>query len=87
MLWWEFGDSTQTALKMFQASNKLPQTGTTNALVWESLLGERACDGVEAAMALGGPAMGEFEQDLGSMEGVYLLGEDRFEDSKKLSSE
>ena len=38
-------------------------------------------------MALGGPAMEEFEQDLVSMEGVYLLGEDRFEDSKKLLSE
>ena len=60
----------------------LPQTGTTNARVWECLLGERAVGGVEAAMALGGSAMKEFEEDLGAMEGgVYLLGEDRFEDS------
>ena len=41
-----------------------------------------AGSGAEAAMALGGSAVKEFEEDLGAMEGgVYLLGEDRFEDS------
>lgn len=82
MQWWEFGDGTMSALKMFQASCQLPQTGTTSAATWEFLLGDAADNGIDAAEALGGPAMAEFERDLASIEGrVYLLGEDRFENA------
>ena len=80
MQWWEFGDGTHKALQMFQACRGLPQTGTTSPLVWELLLGDAADEGIEAATALGGPYVGEYETDLESVEGrVYLLGEDRFE--------
>ena len=80
MQWWEFGDGTQKALQMFQACRGLPQTGTTNSSVWESLLGEAAAEGIEAAIKLGGADVKEYETDLESIEGkVYLLGEDRFE--------
>ena len=80
MQWWEFGDGTLSALKMFQASCRLPPTGTTSAAAWECLLGSAADRGIDAAAALGGPEMAEFERDLASIEGrVYLLGEDRFE--------
>ena len=82
MQWWEFGDGTLSALKMFQASCQLPPTGTTSAAAWECLLGDAADSGIDAAEALGGPEMAEFERDLASIEGrVYLLGEDRFENA------
>ena len=74
--WWQFGDSTENALKTFQESNKLTVTGTALPEVWDMMLekhdpeevlnecNDEYCDDVIALQQAGA---------------VFLLGEGRWE--------
>ena len=36
--WWNFGESTAEALRVFQACNDLPESGVCTAATWKALL-------------------------------------------------
>ena len=85
MEWWSFGGSTENALGTFQASNGLPDTGLTCLLTWKALLGEErvAMGPAKAFETVGELASGEYTMDLSRQDRVFLLGEGRFEGTKK----
>ena len=85
MEWWSFGGSTENALGTFQASNGLPDTGLTCLLTWKALLGEErvAMGPAKALETVGELASGEYTMDLSRQDRVFLLGEGRFEGTKK----
>jgi peptidoglycan hydrolase-like protein with peptidoglycan-binding domain len=77
MRWWMFGDPTGNALRTFQASSKLPESGVCDERTWLALLGAgaqpRMVDELKADDS-------EFEDDMAAPhEGaVWLLGEQRW---------
>ena len=75
---WFFGDATDAALRTFQACAPgvaLPETGVTDAATWRALLGARRFAAGPAALA----ALVDASDDMVDREGVFLLGEDRWE--------
>ena len=81
--WWQFGDSTVTAIKTFQACNGLAETGTVNERLWKMLAGDDAHPSMVDTLKSGKSD----DEDL-SLEGregmVWLIGEQRWEDRRKL---
>ena len=78
-IYWHFGDTTDLALRYFQAGRRLPETGIADAATWEALLGAEAfARGPEVREELVGDA-----EDMAA-DGVYLLGEDRWENPRRL---
>lgn len=69
MEWWFFGDSTETALKTFQACHELAESGNVYDEVWDKLLPyvdlDQLCE--------------EPRIDKLATNGVFLLGEGRYE--------
>ena len=81
--WWQFGDSTVTAIKTFQACNGMAESGTCDERVWKALLGKDAhpsmIDGIKSGKS--------DDEDLatdGTDNRVWLIGEQRWEDRSKL---
>lgn len=82
--WWQFGDSTMNALKTFQACNGLPESGVCDAITWMALLGKDATPNDLGVLVSGDSD----DEDLGDTQGkVWLIGEQRWEDRKKLKRE
>ena len=81
--WWQFGDTTVAAIKTFQACNGMPETGTCNERLWKMLAGDDADPSIVDTLKSGKSD----DEDL-SLEGregmVWLIGEQRWEDRRKL---
>lgn len=81
--WWQFGDTTVAAIKTFQACNGMPETGTCNERLWKMLAGDNADPSIVDTLKSGKSD----DEDL-SLEGregmVWLIGEQRWEDRRKL---
>jgi peptidoglycan hydrolase-like protein with peptidoglycan-binding domain len=88
---WFFGDSTETALKVFQSCNGLPESGIVDGEVWAKL-----CDGISEEVCnldfFKERTGGERESDEAdphnidrAKKGVFLIGEGRYEDPDKLA--
>jgi hypothetical protein len=79
--WWQFGDSTQAALKTFQACEGLPESGACDERTWVALLGPGASPADLASLRSGNSD----DDDLAEGDGrVWLLGEQRWENRSKL---
>ena len=94
--WWQFGDSTHSALVTFQACSGLPESGVADERTWRSLLVVAAKDTGEARDPSSfSPAdvdsltSGDANDDdmLGSHHDgmVFLLGEQRWERKREVS--
>ena len=80
MTYWHFGDTTDLALRYFQAGSRLPETGITDVATWRALLGEGAfAEGPDVLESLAGDS-----EDMAG-DGVFLLGEDRWENPRRLA--
>lgn len=76
MRWWQFGSSTESALRTFQAVSNLPETGVTDSRTWLALMGDTA---VPADLLELHSADPEFDDDMAGHDGaVWLLGEHRW---------
>lgn len=78
MQWWQFGDATANALRTFQASAGLPESGVCDEVTWRALLGAGASPALIDELRSDDP---EYEDDLASSHGegaVWLLGEQRW---------
>ncbi|GIL66280.1 hypothetical protein Vafri_19872, partial [Volvox africanus] len=68
MRWWQFGDSTLTALKYFQSCNSLPESGVCDERSWRRLLGPEAAPkdlySVRMAVVNSDDEDGGFEDDM-----------------------
>jgi len=90
MEFWFFGDTTVTALKTFQACRNMPESGIVDEEVWGMLCGEgdELCtiDFLESRTS--GTSESEEEDpnniDRAKPQGVFLLGEGRYENPAKL---
>ncbi len=70
-----FGDTTDAALRTFQASEKsCIETGVTDAATWKALVGAKRFAKGPTVLA----ALVDDSRDM-TQQGVYLLGEDRWE--------
>lgn len=82
--WWQFGDSTVTAIKTFQACNGMGESGTCDERLWKALIGPNAAPHMIDSIKSGNSD----DEDLG-LDGtdnrVWLIGEQRWEDRSKLS--
>ena len=87
---WFFGDTTINALKTFQACHDMPESGIVDDEVWSKL-----CDGMEEEVcsidffekSTGGISEAEEDDPFNidrAKQGVFLLGEGRYEDPQKL---
>ncbi|KXZ54376.1 hypothetical protein GPECTOR_5g455 [Gonium pectorale] len=84
MRWWQFGDTTLTALKFFQSCNGLPESGVCDERCWRALLGgaSQPADLYDVRLAANSDDEEDgFSEDLeGVSKGrVWLLGEQRWE--------
>eukprot|EP00198_Chlamydomonas_reinhardtii_P014294 XP_001703631.1 potential peptidoglycan binding protein [Chlamydomonas reinhardtii] len=92
MRWWQFGDTTLTALKFYQSCNGLPESGVCDERSWRSLLAQCAPEaedpqpndiyGLRLARGPGGSDDEDnFEEDMEGVSNgrVWLLGEQRWE--------
>lgn len=81
MQWWQFGDTTAAALKTFQASSGLPETGVCDENTWKKLVGDDIT--IDKLHALAEENLGdEYDEDMSSngQDGrVWLIGEQRWE--------
>ena len=85
--YWMFGDTTETALKTFQACNGMPESGVVDEGVWAAL-----CDDLDCSVDfLAEKTSGTSEADVAdpynidrTKGGVFLLGEGRYEDPTRL---
>ena len=79
--WWQFGDTTITAIKTFEACNGMPETGTCNERLWKMLAGDDADPSIVDTLKSGKSD----DEDL-SLEGregmVWLIGEQRWADRR-----
>lgn len=73
--YWSFGPATEAALLAFQASVRLAETGVADAAAWRGLAGGGRFDAGHDALVA---ALVDAEQDM-TREGVWLLGEERWE--------
>ncbi|CAG9463767.1 unnamed protein product [Pedinophyceae sp. YPF-701] len=81
MKWWMMGDSTMEALKTYQASEGLPESGIATAKVWRLLLGDANAEpGALADVRAESETEMDYSQDMSQdTDGmVYLLGEQRW---------
>ena len=90
---WMFGDTTETALKTFQACSGMPESGVVDEEVWSML-----CEGLENEVCsiefleerTSGVSEAEetdpYNIDRADGKGVFLLGEGRYEDPDRLQS-
>ena len=88
---WMFGDTTENALKTFQACSGMPESGVVDEEVWSKL-----CEGMEGEVCsveymeekTSGTSEAEEADPYNidrAKQGVFLLGEGRYEDPGKLS--
>ena len=86
MRWWQFGDGTTSALKTFQACSGLPETGVCDVNTWKMLLGPDAKPEHLRDLRSGD----SYDEDLSHVEGeerVWLLGEQRWENRRRMSGQ
>ena len=79
MEYWFFGFTTQAALLTFQASERLPESGTTDIATWRALLGDELLE-LSPEEALSRIGDGAYTHDLSRTDKVFLLGEQRYEE-------
>ena len=89
MEFWFFGDTTMAALKTFQACNQLPESGIVDMDVWAKLCvgDEEVCSIEFLDKKTSGTSEAEEEDPYNvdrAQKGVFLIGEGRYEDPKKL---
>lgn len=82
--WWQFGDSTVTAIKTFQACNGIAESGTCDEVVWKALMGPGAVPDMIDSIKSGKSDDEDLALD-GTDNRVWLIGEQRWEDRSKLS--
>ncbi|KAG2494501.1 hypothetical protein HYH03_007270 [Edaphochlamys debaryana] len=86
MRWWQFGDTTNNALRYFQGCSGLPESGVADERTWRALLGPDAQPSDMFSLKLEKQANSDdedngFEADMdGVTKGrVWLIGEQRWE--------
>ncbi|KAL6769207.1 hypothetical protein ACKKBF_B17895 [Auxenochlorella protothecoides x Auxenochlorella symbiontica] len=87
MRWWQFGSSSMRALATFQACNGLPESGVCDGATWRKLLGEGSTPADIAILAEQHAEGAEDEDDLAGGQGVWLLGEQRWERPGRLTKD
>ena len=73
---WQFGDATDNAVRVFQAMEGLPETGIVEASVWKALMGTSLREVGENKR----PSCGEYGEDRAAYDGdrMWLMSEGRF---------
>mmetsp|Transcript_800 Transcript_800/g.3021 ORF Transcript_800/g.3021 Transcript_800/m.3021 type:complete len:521 (-) Transcript_800:62-1624(-) len=79
MEYWFFGFTTQAALLAFQATERLPESGSTDIATWRALLGDELLE-LSPEVALSRIGDGAYPHDLSRTDKVFLLGEQRYEE-------
>lgn len=80
-MYWTFGLSTEAALRTFQACEGLSETGVADGASWRALAGE---EGWAAGPTVTFANVVDDDKDM-SQDGVWLLGEQRWERKEKLA--
>jgi len=73
---WQFGDATDNAVRVFQSMEGLPETGIVEAKVWKALMGTSLREIGENSR----PSCGEYGEDRAAYDEdrVWLMSEGRF---------
>ena len=77
--WWQFGSTTQAALKTYQACNGLPESGAVDVRTWHALLGPNATPADIFTVQSGKSDDEDLADDAGGTR-LWLMGEQRWAD-------
>jgi antiviral helicase SKI2 len=78
MLWWQFGSSTESALRTFQGMMGLPETGVSDTATWLALLGPGAQPQDLVNLSSGDLQYNDDMADHSHDGSIYLVGEQRW---------